>query len=79
MSVAAKQVAGGVIGVAIITSLLSEIFSVARMNMDGSPFSSILTQVGIIGSASLMLLSLGGFVFVGSLLVSMIRGGSFNR
>jgi hypothetical protein len=70
-----KELLGGIFGVALMAGIVGVVYRWATRYDPGSPFSGILSAVGVTGAVALALLGGGLLVAVGWLLGLISDGG----
>jgi len=70
-----ERIAGGVMAVAVVAVVLTELFSLSIISNATGPFSGLITQVENVGTAALTLVVLGFLAAAGGAVLSMFRGG----
>jgi len=70
-----ERIAGGVMAVAVVAVVLTELFSLSIIANASGPFAGLIDQVENVGTAALTLVVLGFLAAAGGAVLSMFRGG----
>lgn len=70
-----ERIAGGVMAVAVVAVVLTELFSLSIISNATGPFAGLIDQVENVGTAALTLVVLGFLAAAGGAVLSMFRGG----
>ena len=72
-----RLIGGAMIGIAILALVLTEVFTLDAMNVDGGPFAGILDNLEGTGAAALGLLVIGLLVAAANRVMGFFGSGGF--
>ena len=72
-----RLIGGAMIGIAILALVLTEVFTLDAMNIDGGPFASVMDSLETTGGAALGLLVIGLLVAAANRVMGFFGSGGF--
>jgi hypothetical protein len=72
-----RIIGGAMIGLAIITAVLTEVFTLSALNVSSGPFSGIIGSIESTGAAALGLLVIGLLVIAANAVMQFFGGTGF--